>query len=609
MPSVTLKNQLVLLLLEAQSDLKYERSNIGPYAADKDWAALLSRDPVVFTGISIEAELLATRLIQELHIAAGLRVSAEKNSLENVVNDKAEPNMGNKFLSALIDKKYQDRLAVLAVPFKEKQAAHELGALFYPPLKVWFVPQGKDVEAFKQWTPSSLAVGPVASHQDMVDSFAEKMRDLGLDTGEAIIEDGKWHYVSVNTKKNSKKNRSGAYLLDPTGGRDGRAVGVIHNKDSGEIYNWSHTGQMLTPEQRAKQRAEAMARDAANAQELKQSQDIAAEHAAEIFGVGVSAEGHGYVVRKNIPAEGLKQIGGVVLRGYSEFYGESGKTVIRTNEKYFLVPLKDRAGEIRAVQAINEDGRIKTFMRGAQKKGLMTIIGADSLNDLMEHHHGEVAFVEGYATGRSLHLALGIPVVVCFDAGNLESVVSLYSSMFPASMRPILAIDNDQFHIERAIEHLGEKLGVHTLGDSRQLKVRSGDTTIRSVEIGNIKTNGQWVEAAKGSYRVTLELDEASCVDVAIVETILVDGNKARMTFNNRGYEAGKVALATLNEYKVAAAMVTPEFESLDGKPSDWNDLYQREGANAIRSVFAVQLGVRIEARQIKEEISCAVER
>lgn len=50
--------------------------------------------------------------------------------------------------------------------------------------------------------------------------------------------------------------------------------------------------------------------------------------------------------------------------------------------------------------------------------------------------------VEGYATGASIYEATGLPVVVAFNAGNLDAVARAHRTAFPEA-RLIIAGDND----------------------------------------------------------------------------------------------------------------------------------------------------------------------
>lgn len=75
-----------------------------------------------------------------------------------------------------------------------------------------------------------------------------------------------------------------------------------------------------------------------------------------------------------------------------------------------VVPLRDIEGKLWSLQTINADGS-KRFQTGGRKRGCFHTIGQMG---------NEVFIAEGYSTAASVHLATGLPVVVAFDAGNLE---------------------------------------------------------------------------------------------------------------------------------------------------------------------------------------------
>ena len=68
---------------------------------------------------------------------------------------------------------------------------------------------------------------------------------------------------------------------------------------------------------------------------------------------------------------------------------------------------------------------VKMFVKGAEKKGGYFILGlpdkSQKIEDLI-NSKSLIGLAEGYATALEVHLSVGIPVVVCFDAGNLLSV-------------------------------------------------------------------------------------------------------------------------------------------------------------------------------------------
>lgn len=105
-----------------------------------------------------------------------------------------------------------------------------------------------------------------------------------------------------------------------------------------------------------------------------------------------------------------------------------------------LVPLTDETGELHNVQRIAADGG-KLFEKGARASGLWHWIGA--------LQGAEAAIVaEGYATGATLFEALGLPVAVAFNAGNLPKVAGALRRRYPG-LPLIVAADNDRETQER----------------------------------------------------------------------------------------------------------------------------------------------------------------
>lgn len=100
------------------------------------------------------------------------------------------------------------------------------------------------------------------------------------------------------------------------------------------------------------------------------------------------------------------------------------------------VPLRDISGNLWNVQFVYENGT-KRFFKGARKRGLCHIIG--------ELKSGSLAYLcEGYATAASVHMATGAPVIVAFDAGNIEPVLHTIRSE-KSFVNIVIAADNDQW--------------------------------------------------------------------------------------------------------------------------------------------------------------------
>ncbi|UXY13846.1 DUF5906 domain-containing protein [Chitiniphilus purpureus] len=108
-----------------------------------------------------------------------------------------------------------------------------------------------------------------------------------------------------------------------------------------------------------------------------------------------------------------------------------------------VVPIHDKTGRIWGLQVIYEDpaikakkGRGKDFSpAGLKKQGHWFLIGAVAPG-------GIALLCEGFATGCSLHEATGLPVVVAFDAGNLQDVAKAAAKHY-RTRRILVCADDD----------------------------------------------------------------------------------------------------------------------------------------------------------------------
>lgn len=120
---------------------------------------------------------------------------------------------------------------------------------------------------------------------------------------------------------------------------------------------------------------------------------------------------HKYLIEKGIKANGVRQIG-----------------------ELLLLPLTDIWGNLLNIQSINSFG-LKKFHFGAAVSGNFMVLG-----ELV----GKVYVVEGFATGATIHEVSGENVAVAFNVGNLVKVVSSLKKN-NASLELIIAADNDRF--------------------------------------------------------------------------------------------------------------------------------------------------------------------
>ncbi len=109
---------------------------------------------------------------------------------------------------------------------------------------------------------------------------------------------------------------------------------------------------------------------------------------------------------------------------------------IKFHDGIICVPVRDEVGKLWSVQYIAPDGA-KRFKSAGKVKGNFHLIG--------EIDSDEILVCEGYATGASLHQATGLPVLVCFNAGNMPEVCRKFSDN-----QLTVCADDDRFKDENA---------------------------------------------------------------------------------------------------------------------------------------------------------------
>jgi putative DNA primase/helicase len=93
-----------------------------------------------------------------------------------------------------------------------------------------------------------------------------------------------------------------------------------------------------------------------------------------------------------------------------------------------------------SLQFIDEDGS-KRFLPGGELKGCFMGIGSVDMNKAQDKP-GNILICEGFATGASLCEWYRQPVIVAFNAGNLEPVAKVIRELYPDSTL-IICGDND----------------------------------------------------------------------------------------------------------------------------------------------------------------------
>jgi putative DNA primase/helicase len=346
----------------------------------------------------------------------------------------------------------------LAVPYREKDAAKQLGAKWDQAAKSWYAPEGLDVQhaGLARWLPENTHV-VAAPKQSPEASFADAIRGAGLVLEGAPVMDGQLHRLPVAGDRGGA--RSGAYA----GHLEGRIPGgYIENFKAGARINWKFEGKMdaIRPAEAARLEAEARERQAQRAAEIAGRHARMASIATALWneaepatpdnpycaakGIGQPGENGLRVVPASVSAAAQAQ-GVRIARDPREAKAmraaEPDARVFMTGD--LLLPARDGAGTLWSVQTVNP--RFKGFLKEGRKAGLFTVAGArpEDLATALENNPSmPLVLTEGYATGDTVARLAGQPVVVAFDSGNLDAVARALRQRWPE--RPLLiAADND----------------------------------------------------------------------------------------------------------------------------------------------------------------------
>ncbi|MFH0025052.1 VapE domain-containing protein [Pseudomonas fluorescens] len=255
--------------------------------------------------------------------------------------------------------------------------------------------------------------------------------------------DNGWHYLpNLEGQKLQDRSYKGEYVQDPDGTTWpsitftglGRASTFWKPRDLA-FQDWqaSRSGSKAIPDRTGEylaRAAELMAQGEANraaSEAQTQAGYLATANAvADAWHDAVPCAGHAYLTAKGVQANGLRQANADVRA--SLWNNEKGawqnSLVVRKGD--LLVPMVDAAGKLWNLQRIDAQGG-KRFVMGGRKKGTFHRLDGT----------GRPWMAEGYATAATVRAALGTPVIVAFDAGNMKTVAEALPGI------QAVAADND----------------------------------------------------------------------------------------------------------------------------------------------------------------------
>lgn len=531
--------QLSSLLISSETGLPFSAAGHERYIGN--WVALLKSDSELIYTVGREAEKIVYHLME--------RVRVHQNVIEMKHDLAGERPLKKKWRPKAPE---QERIYIF-VPYEQRYEASKLGARLDEKRtpKQWYILANMDTKPFEAWLSPPLPL----TASEIQGQFERACRDYGLDISKEGIEaDAKWHHVPVTTSKNIHK-RAGAYLLDPVTWH-----GYIKNHDTGiETQGGWRPDGFISKDTTVSEQYKILQenRAARERQQLKEYEHVSNQCEMRWKKAADAYESFPYLNRKRVPSYGLR-----IERGY------------------LLIPLVDVENRIWNLQKIpaNPNGQ-KLFEKGGRKKGTFYVLG--SLEEATV-----VVFVEGYATGASIHKATGLPVVVCFDSGNIHTVMEALSDKL-ASADKIIGFDNDLVTYERA---------QNTINNA---KVREKEP-YREINLEDIEAALQQQTPITLDRDYTLKLRKEVSADhyeeLRLYAEVWKGEEKIYNTLiNNVGKEKALTAAA-----QYSAKVIAPHFDDPQAYSKGWkdfNDLHVNQGLEHVR----FQIGAAVDLVKGKE--------
>jgi len=289
--------------------------------------------------------------------------------------------------------------------------------------------------------------------------------------GAGILVDGALRIGRMERcKVEGDREKRGWYSLHEVTNSEGQPIlvgsfGIWRGNDNNATKIQVEKGA-LSPDQAAALKARIAAdRKRADAQRAAEAERASIE-AAKVWRQYLPGQGQSeYLARKGVQAWGLR-------------WSPSGNGTC-------AIPMVDASGKVWGLQILrgkNRGAKLEKeyFPRGLAKKGHYHVIG--TVRDI-------VLIAEGYATAASLHQATGLPVIVAFDAGNLEPVAKSIKKTYK-HVRILLCADDDY--------------------------LTTGNPGCTAAEIAALATGGAWIKPVFAADRAGQKLTDFN--DLAVLE-------------------------------------------------------------------------------------------
>ncbi|ECK7706961.1 DUF5710 domain-containing protein [Campylobacter coli] len=378
----------------------------------------------------------------------------------------------------------------LYVPFKDKEKAKSLGAMWDDKEKKWFAPKTLDKNIFSQWLYPHQNKEFSFDENEVLTAFKSALENQGLIIEGLPIMDGKIHRVKTTNDKG--RELSGAY----NGFLDDYPAGFMQNFKTGIKENWKMPIEKNQSNniKNSQKLHEQIKKD----QELREKEILTLQEKTalklenEYNNARWANSNHAYLKKK----------------GFDEnFY------LKQDNKGSLLIPLKDENGKLWSVQRIFTNGdKIIGVIRtkeekeqgieySARKSGCFHIIGAKNLESCKEF-----LIAEGFATAATIYKSTNKPVIMGVDSGNLIKIVEILNNKFKGKSITIIA-DNDKKREIQGLNNAGVEAAQEIKRKYPQTKIIIPEISNKEAELGFTDFNDIFL--AKGLEEVKNQIKAA----------------------------------------------------------------------------------------------------
>ncbi len=257
------------------------------------------------------------------------------------------------------------------------------------------------------------------------DNVYDAIANAGYTAPEQIVWDSKLHRFATDPAK--KHSKDGWYIAhDDSKGK----IAQFGSFRDGGNHIWNNgSGRKLTEAEIKEieaQKKKALADE-------KKTREQSALRAQRIYTeAATDVDFSAYLKRKGIDCpDGVRAVQGLS----SKAFGFDGA---EWSISGLVVPMCNKAGEIRSLQLIPEDeGKKKLFMKGGQVAACFHALGGEIGSAK------RILIAEGLATAQSARAATGDVALVAFSAGNLPAIAEIARSL-NATAEIVLLADDDE---------------------------------------------------------------------------------------------------------------------------------------------------------------------